>query len=89
MLSCLRAYNRNPGRQLVVINTDAVTGGKGKSNALNIGFTSCKGELIAIYDADNTPEKTALRYLVAEIMHDSSLGAVIGKFRPVIVMQVY
>lgn len=35
--------SRNPGRQLVVINTDAVTGGKGKSNALNIGFTSCKG----------------------------------------------
>lgn len=49
--------NRNPGRQLIVINTDAITGGKGKSNALNIGFTHCKGQLIAIYDADNTPEK--------------------------------
>ena len=73
--------NRNPGRQLIVINTDSITGGKGKSNALNIGFTHCKGQLIAIYDADNTPEKTALRYLVAEIMNDSSLGAVIGKFR--------
>lgn len=58
-----------------------VTGGKGKSNALNIGFAQSKGELIAIYDADNTPEKQALRYLVGEIMHDSSLGAVIGKFR--------
>jgi len=69
------------GRQLTIINTDAVTGGKGKSNALNIGFQQSKGELIAIYDADNTPEKTALRYLVAEMMHDSSLGAVIGKFR--------
>lgn len=73
--------SRNPGRQLIVINTDAITGGKGKSNALNIGFAHCKGQLIAIYDADNTPEKTALRYLVAEIMNDSSLGAVIGKFR--------
>lgn len=69
------------GRQLIIINTDAVTGGKGKSNALNIGLKRSKGELIAIYDADNTPEKTALRYLVAEMMHDSSLGAVIGKFR--------
>jgi len=68
-------------RQLIIINTDAVTGGKGKSNALNIGLKRSKGELIAIYDADNTPEKTALRYLVAEMMHDSSLGAVIGKFR--------
>ncbi|MEK4251498.1 glycosyltransferase family 2 protein [Paenibacillus sp. FSL W7-1287] len=72
---------QHAGRQLIIINTDAVTGGKGKSNALNIGFQRSKGELIAIYDADNTPEKTALRYLVAEIVHDSSLGAVIGKFR--------
>jgi cellulose synthase/poly-beta-1,6-N-acetylglucosamine synthase-like glycosyltransferase len=68
-------------RNLIVINTDAQTGGKGKSNALNIGFSHSKGELIAIYDADNTPEKTALRYLVAELVNDASLGAVIGKFR--------
>ncbi|AWB46461.1 glycosyl transferase family 2 [Paenibacillus sp. CAA11] len=72
---------RHPGRNLIIINTDAVTGGKGKSNALNIGFAQSRGELIAIYDADNTPEKTALRYLVAEIMNDDKLGAVIGKFR--------
>ncbi|WP_342476347.1 glycosyltransferase [Paenibacillus sp. FSL H7-0350] len=72
---------RNPLRKLIIINTDAVTGGKGKSNALNIGFTRSSGELIAIYDADNTPERTALKYLVAEIMNDASLGAVIGKFR--------
>lgn len=72
---------RNPQRNLIIINTDAISGGKGKSNALNIGFTRSKGELIAIYDADNTPERTALRYLVAEIMNDSTLGAVIGKFR--------
>lgn len=68
-------------RNLIIINTDNVTGGKGKSNALNIGFTRSKGELIAIYDADNTPERTALRYLVAEIVNDAKLGAVIGKFR--------
>lgn len=68
-------------RNLIVINTDAQTGGKGKSNALNIGFSHSKGELIAIYDADNTPEKGALRYLVAELVNDASLGAVIGKFR--------
>ncbi|OKP99673.1 glycosyltransferase [Paenibacillus sp. P46E] len=73
--------SRLPERNLIIINTDAVTGGKGKSNALNIGFTRSKGELIAIYDADNTPERTALRYLVAEIMNDATLGAVIGKFR--------
>lgn len=72
---------KHGGRNLIIINTDAVTGGKGKSNALNIGFKQSRGELIAIYDADNTPEKTALRYLVAEITNDDTLGAVIGKFR--------
>ncbi|RJX41200.1 glycosyltransferase family 2 protein [Paenibacillus pinisoli] len=71
----------HPGRNLNIINTDAVTGGKGKSNALNIGFAQSKGELIAIYDADNTPERKALLYLVSEIMNDKTLGAVIGKFR--------
>lgn len=68
-------------RQLIIIHTDAETGGKGKSNALNIGFERSKGELIAIYDADNTPESSALHYLVAEMVNDSTLGAVIGKFR--------
>ncbi|WP_058300769.1 glycosyltransferase family 2 protein [Gorillibacterium timonense] len=72
---------KNPGRQLIVLNTDTVTGGKGKSNALNLGFAECRGELIAIYDADNTPERPALRYLVGEITADPTLGAVIGKFR--------
>ncbi|NOU65129.1 glycosyltransferase [Paenibacillus sp. LMG 31461] len=70
-----------PNRNLIILNTDNVIGGKGKSNALNLGFKLSKGELIAIYDADNTPEKTALTYLVSEITHDASLGAVIGKFR--------
>ena len=73
--------SKNPTRQLHIINTDAVVGGKGKSNALNIGFKQAKGDLIAIYDADNTPEKTALRYLVAELSNDDKLGAVVGKFR--------
>ena len=73
--------NKNPGRNLEIINTDSVTGGKGKSNALNIGFEKCRGEYIVIYDADNTPEKNALRLLVSEIVSNPLLGAVIGKFR--------
>ncbi|BDR74992.1 glycosyltransferase [Clostridium tetani] len=66
---------------LKIINTDNITGGKGKSNALNIGFNHSVGELIAIYDADNTPNKLALKYLVQTIKKDENLGAVIGKFR--------
>lgn len=72
---------KNPDRKLTVINTDSVTGGKGKSNALNIGYQSCAGDFIAIYDADNTPEPDALRLLVEELIMDDELGAVIGKFR--------
>lgn len=66
---------------LKIINTDAVTGGKGKSNALNIGYKESVGEFIAIYDADNTPEKKALLYLATTLVRDDQLGAVIGKFR--------
>ena len=54
---------------------------RAKSNALNIGFKQSKGEYVVVYDADNTPEADALRYLVAEIESDDELGAVIGKFR--------
>ncbi|MBF2664827.1 glycosyltransferase family 2 protein [Listeria seeligeri] len=79
LLEAIRA--KNPNRQLKIINTDNITGGKGKSNALNIGFAESRGEYIAIYDADNTPERQALRILVGEITNDAKLGAVIGKFR--------
>ena len=78
----LEAMQRdNPDRTLRVINTDKETGGKGKSNALNIGYRQSKGEYLVVYDADNTPEREALRYLVTEIVNDDKLAAVIGKFR--------
>ncbi|WFR55074.1 glycosyltransferase [Anaerocolumna sp. AGMB13025] len=71
----------NPDRQLLVINTDNEAGGKGKSNALNIGFSVARGSVIAIYDADNTPEPKALTLLVENLINDEKAGAVIGKFR--------
>ena len=40
-------------------------------------------EIVAIYDADNTPEPSSLRYLVAQLMLHPDLGAVLGKFRTV------
>ncbi|MGL5346429.1 MAG: glycosyltransferase [Peptostreptococcaceae bacterium] len=73
--------HRYKNYDFTIINTDSITGGKGKSNALNIGYELTKGEYIAIYDADNTPERTALRYLIQTIVRDDNLGAVIGKFR--------
>lgn len=38
-----KLQQKYPGRNLTFINTDAVTGGKGKSNALNLGFEQSKG----------------------------------------------
>ncbi|MBY2479042.1 glycosyltransferase [Clostridioides difficile] len=73
--------NKYSNYNFTIINTDNLTGGKGKSNALNIGYTLSKGEFIAVYDADNTPDRNALRYLIQTIVMDDELGAVIGKFR--------
>ena len=70
-----------PDRRLIVISTGPEVGGKGKSNALNIGFSMSTGEVIAIYDADNTPQSDALAILVENLMEDDKIGAVIGKFR--------
>ena len=76
-----KIQENNPDRYIIVVNTDSVAGGKGKSNALNIGFSVARGSVIAIYDADNTPEPEALRLLVENLMSDNKIGAVIGKFR--------
>jgi len=58
-------------------------GGRGKSRALNLGLKQTERDYIAVYDADNTPDPSALRYLMAELLLDSSVGAVLGKFRTV------
>jgi len=58
-------------------------GGKGKSRALNLGIQQVTSDVVAIYDADNTPDKDALRYLVAQLLLHKDLGAVLGKFRTV------
>lgn len=72
---------KNPERKLMVINTDKKVGGKGKSRALNIGLSAASGTVLAVYDADNTPEPEALSILVENLCADDELGAVIGKFR--------
>lgn len=71
----------NPTCQFKHIQSFPPEGGRGKSAALNIGFQTATGELIAIYDADNTPNSLALSYLVSELLSNDNYGAVIGKFR--------
>jgi len=63
------------------IHTTPERGGRGKSAALNLGLRFATGEVIGVYDADNTPEPYVLRYMVAVLLSDETLGAVVGKVR--------
>lgn len=64
-----------------VMNVPKGMGGKGKSRTLNVGISQARGQLIAVFDADNTPEPLCLRLLVATLLDDRSLVAVNGKVR--------
>ncbi|MEW5977603.1 MAG: glycosyltransferase [Acidobacteriota bacterium] len=66
-----------------VIDIPAGLGGRGKSAALNVALRKAQNEVIAVYDADNRPEPSALRYLAEQLVSHPKLGAVIGKFRAI------
>ena len=69
--------------RVILFDVPPSQGGKGKSRALNLGVLQVASEVIAVYDADNTPDPMALHYLVASLITDRELGAAIGKFRTV------
>ncbi|UCZ53580.1 glycosyltransferase family 2 protein [Bacillus shivajii] len=74
---------RNVSKQypfIKVVDTQAPYAGKGKATALNYGLKASTGEVIVVYDADNTPERSALNYLVLGL-NTEKIGAVVGKFR--------
>jgi len=73
----------NQDARVRLYNVPKGEGGKGKSRALNLGLTQTDAEFIAVYDADNTPLPSALKYLMAQLLEDETLGAVLGKFRTV------
>ncbi len=56
-------------------------GGKGKSVALNRALEMTRHEVVAVYDADNIPERDSLRLLCQALIADRKLAAVVGKFR--------
>lgn len=66
---------------LKLVNVPPGEGGKGKSRTLNVGFKHTTGDLIAIFDADNTPEPSCLRLLVTVLQNDTKLVAVNSKVR--------
>ncbi len=75
------AAARDP--RIVPYHVPAGEGGRGKSRALNLGLRVARHGIISIYDADNTPDPAAMRYLVAQLVEHPELGAVLGKFRSV------
>jgi cellulose synthase/poly-beta-1,6-N-acetylglucosamine synthase-like glycosyltransferase len=54
---------------------------RGKAAALNFGMRSVTQPFVAIYDADNRPEKNAVRRLSEELVLDSHLAAAVGFYR--------
>jgi cellulose synthase/poly-beta-1,6-N-acetylglucosamine synthase-like glycosyltransferase len=70
-------------RRVALFDVPRGEGGRGKSRALNLAMRQVASEVIAIYDADNTPDRNALRYLVAQLIGNKELGAALGKFRTV------
>lgn len=78
----VREWSQRDSR-VVLYDVPAGQGGKGKSRALNLGLGIAHNPVIAIYDADNTPEPDALRHLVAQLVLHPELCAVLGKFRTI------
>lgn len=76
------SYAANDSR-IILHDIPKGEGGKGKSRTLNHAIKDIDSEIIAIYDADNTPDPNALHYLVIQLISNPELGAVIGKFRTV------
>lgn len=63
------------------LDIPAAEGGRGKSAVLNRALREARGEVLAVYDADNLPEPGSLRLLAAALVADRRLAAVTGKFR--------
>jgi cellulose synthase/poly-beta-1,6-N-acetylglucosamine synthase-like glycosyltransferase len=70
-------------QRVMLFDVPAGEGGKGKSRALNLAMQRVTADVVAVYDADNTPDPHALRYLVTQLVLHPELGAVLGKFRTV------
>jgi cellulose synthase/poly-beta-1,6-N-acetylglucosamine synthase-like glycosyltransferase len=54
---------------------------QGKGHALNVGMKQARHGIIAVYDADNTPEPQSLRLLVSTLLRDPGAVSAFGKFR--------
>ncbi len=71
---------RRDGR-IKVLEIPSGESGRGKAAALNRGLTASSHEVLAVYDADNIPERDSLKKLCRALASDARLAGVTGKFR--------
>jgi cellulose synthase/poly-beta-1,6-N-acetylglucosamine synthase-like glycosyltransferase len=67
--------------RIILINTSPEESGKGKGAVLNRGLKEVSHDVIAVYDADNLPEKDSLNKLCQALLVDKKIAAVTGKYR--------
>jgi cellulose synthase/poly-beta-1,6-N-acetylglucosamine synthase-like glycosyltransferase len=70
-----RGYVNNEGGRIRVVHAEESAG---KSSALNHALRFCKGDIIAVFDADNIPEEDAL-LSAAKHFQDGSVVALQGR----------
>ncbi len=69
--------------RLRLLEVPALRAARGKAAALNFGVRYARHAVLAVYDADNTPEPGALRPLAERLVRDPRLGAAIGIYRAI------
>ena len=77
----VRSFEMDPRVRLLDVPSERAA--RGKAGALNFGLSHARFPLIAVYDADNTPESGALRRLAEELVRDPRLGGAIGIYRAI------
>ena len=75
----IRSFSADPRVRLLEV--PAALSARGKSGALNYALSQARHPLIAIYDADNLPERGALRPLAVQLVRNPQLAAAVGMYR--------
>ncbi len=68
-------------KRLKIIHIPEEKSGRGKGAVLNRGLLEAANDVIAVYDADNLPERDSLYKLCLNLISNKRLAAVTGKFR--------
>lgn len=75
----IRSFSADPRVHLLEVPRHLSA--RGKSGALNYALSKALHPLIAIYDADNLPERGAIRPLAVQLVRQPNLAAAVGIYR--------